>query len=132
MNLEDKSKITIELLPSVVNKSGRATIVTNDKGTESSYELSYLSFTWKDYRDTLISSLKCSTENDTNTANSVIHQLTKVLSLAENCEYNIVIKREKLNPIDFSKDILSCDYAKLLKLEAEIKDYARTTNKEAI
>lgn len=134
MNLQyqDKFKVTIKLLPPVANSSGRVTIITNNKDAELSYELSYLSFTWEDYKDTLISSINCSIEDNTNTANLVRHQLTKVLNLAKNWDYNIVIKREKLNPINFSKNILSCDYDKLVKLETEIKNYARTANKTAI
>jgi hypothetical protein len=134
MNLQhqDKFKVTIKLLPPVANSSGRVTIITNNKDAELSYELSYLSFTWEDYKDTLISSINCSIEDNTNTANLVKHRLTKVLNLVKNWDYNIVIKKEKLNPIDFSKNTLSCDYDKLVKLETEIKNYARTANKTAI
>ena len=135
---QDTTKIIIEFIAPVDNSEGVVKITSNEYGQELTNETTVKAVIWEAYRNSLINSIKYPVEGFENDNKATITidklvrtQSTKIFNLAESCNYNLGIKIEKIigqNTIDFADNPLmreSVIYSQLLKLEKEIRDYAR-------
>lgn len=132
--IQDTTKITIEFIAPVDNSEGVVKITSNEYGQELTNETTVKSVIWEAYRDSLINSIKCPVEgfkNDTEAIltlqSLILKQSQKVDKLAKRCYYTC---KERLRNILYPKQVSSLEtesttYNELIKLEREIRDYAR-------
>ena len=132
--IQDTTKITIEFIAPVDNSDGVIKITTNEYGQELTNEITVKAVIWEAYRDTLINNIQYPVEgfeNDTKAILTlqalILKQSEKVDKLAKQCYYTC---KERLRNILYPKQVSSLEtesatYSGLIKLEREIRDYAR-------